>query len=292
MDRKGYIGGSDIAAVLGMSKWKTALQLWAEKTGEIEPEDISGVEAVELGTELEDFVAKKFTRKTGLAVRQAPMHYHHKVYDYMRCQVDRLVTGTNDLLECKTTSAWRVKDWEGEEIPADYICQVIWQLGITGRDVGYIAVLIGGQKFVWKKIIFDLHLFEKMVEEAINFWKCVQDKTPPMAVGDDNPFMVTLYPEHGEGVKEADESLNESIALLQETKHHISEMEKTKDEIEAKVKQIIGESLGIKTSKYLITWKEQQTTKIDTEKMKEAGIYDAYKKVGATRVLRIKLGEK
>ena len=64
-ERRQYIGGSDIAAVMGMSRWKTPLTLWLEKTGEIESTTNSNNEAVELGRELEDFVAKKFTRVTG-----------------------------------------------------------------------------------------------------------------------------------------------------------------------------------------------------------------------------------
>ena len=138
MDRKTFIGGSDIAAVMGMSKWKSPLQLWAEKTGRIEPDDLSGIEAVELGTELEDFVAKKFERKSSLKVRRAPKRYICKQFDFMSCQVDRLIEGTDFLLEVKTCSAWLAKDWEGEEIPKDYILQVLWQLGITGRSKGFI----------------------------------------------------------------------------------------------------------------------------------------------------------
>ena len=52
-----YIGGSDIAKVMGLSRWGTPLSLWAEKTGKIPPKDLSNVEAVELGNDLEDFVA-------------------------------------------------------------------------------------------------------------------------------------------------------------------------------------------------------------------------------------------
>ena len=59
-ERRNYIGGSDIAAILGMSRWKTPLKLWLEKTGEVEPDDLSENEAVQLGIELEDFVAQKF----------------------------------------------------------------------------------------------------------------------------------------------------------------------------------------------------------------------------------------
>jgi len=157
MDRTKFIGGSDIAAVMGMSRWVTPLQLWSEKTGKIEPKDLSDNEAVEMGTELEETVARIFTKRTGKKVRRAPKNYTHPDNDFIRCQVDRLVEGTDELLECKTASAWKEKEWEGEEIPAEYILQVQWQLGITGRKVGHIAVLIGGQKFLYKASFFQAH---------------------------------------------------------------------------------------------------------------------------------------
>ncbi len=63
-DRSTFIGGSDAAGVLGKSRWDTPLSVWAEKTGQyIKPEVES--EASELGKELEDYVAKRFARKTG-----------------------------------------------------------------------------------------------------------------------------------------------------------------------------------------------------------------------------------
>ena len=114
MDRKSFIGGSDIAAVMGMSRWVTPLQLWSEKTGKVEAPDLSDNQAVEMGIELEESVARLWTKRTGRKVRRAPKNYTHKKFDYMRCQVDRLVEGTDELLECKTASAWKLKEWEGE----------------------------------------------------------------------------------------------------------------------------------------------------------------------------------
>ena len=109
LKRSNYVGGSDIAVIMGLSRWKTPLQLWAEQTGEVEPEDISGKEAVEMGIELEETVARVFTKRTDLKVRRSPKNYTHKEHPMLGCQVDRLVEGTNELLECKTCSAWKAK---------------------------------------------------------------------------------------------------------------------------------------------------------------------------------------
>lgn len=151
LNRNTYIGGSDIAAVMGLSRYNTPLKIWAEKTGKIEPADLSAIEAVQLGSDLEEFVSAQFTKATGKIVRKAPKAYTHKDYPYMVAHIDRLVTGTDELLECKTCSFFKGEEWKDEEIPQEYILQVMWYLGITGRKVGYIACLIGGQKFVYKK---------------------------------------------------------------------------------------------------------------------------------------------
>lgn len=285
-----WIGGSDIAAVMGMSKWKSPLQLWAEKTGRIEPADLSDNEAVELGVELEDFVAKKFEKKTGLKVRRTSNRYIHKDHDYMRCQVDRLIENSDMLLEVKTCSAWMAKEWEGEDIPQDYILQVMWQLGITGRETGYIAVLIGGQRFKYKQIPFDKELFDKMVEAAELFWNYVKNDEPPTAMGMDNYFIQEIHPDSSETM-ESVQNMEEAVALLQETKMHIKELEEQKGDLEAKLKQVIGDNLGISTDKYVVTWKTQTGARVDVQALKDAKIYDQYTKPTKTRVLRVKLNK-
>ena len=253
-DRMGFIGGSDIASVMGLSRWKTPLQLWAEKTGQVEPDDLSNNEAVEMGNELEDTVARLFTKRTGMAVRRSPWRYYHPNYDQFQCQVDRLVTKTDELLECKTCSFRKEKEWAGEEIPVEYILQVQWQLLITGRKVGWIAVLIGGQKFLYKKIEADGELQQKMLESAVAFWDMIEKKIPPVVEGDDNAFMVKLHPKASEEIREASEDFNASIALLQQTKAQIIDLEATKNELEAKIKSAIGDLKGIKTKEYTAKW--------------------------------------
>ena len=292
-DRKDFIGGSDIASVMGFSRAKTPLQLWAEKAGEVEPADLSEVEAVEMGHELEETVARLFTKRTGLKVRRAPKNYVYSSkatgeLPYFRCQVDRLVQGTDELLECKTCSAWKLKEWDDEEIPTEYILQVMWQLGITGRSVGHIAVLIGGQTFKYKKIDFDPSLFDDMIKQALVFWLMVEYKTPPMATGDDNKFMVDLYPDNEEQMQQLDE-LNDSVALRQQLKGTLAETQEQINEVEARIKQVIGDNLGFTTQEYKVTWKTQVSNRIDTKLIKEEQpeIYNRYVFPSKSRVLRI-----
>ena len=299
-NRNKFIGGSDIAKIMGLSRWGTPLKIWAEKTGRLPAPDLSDVEAVELGQDLEEFVAKKFTQKTGKIVRRSPKYYQHPEHPYMVAHVDRLVTGTDELLECKTCSAYKADEWEGEEIPQEYILQVMWYLGITGRKIGHIAVLIGGQSFKYKQIEFDAELFETMVEAAKEFWGHVQEDTPPAIMPTDDEtlkdlystsseVMIKLYPED-DATTQAVQTLEDKIAYLQEIKMHIKNYQDEQKSIETTIKDIIKDNLGIETPRYVVTWKSQSTPKFDTKSFKETheDLYKQFSQKTTYRVMKIK----
>lgn len=291
-ERQKYIGGSDISAVMGLNRWKTPLKLWAEKTGKVAPTDLSEVEAVQLGTELEEFVAQKFSRETGKPVRRQSKMYQHREYDYMVAHVDRLITGTDELLECKTCSFFKKEEWEGEEIPQEYILQVIWYLGITGRKTGYIACLIGGQKFVYKKIDFDEELFNQMVETAKDFWSSViADELPKTILSNDvNTLNELITAPSSSDIEEVSEETNEEIERIKDLEETIKNIQVDIDNIKANLKIKIADKLGIKTSKYTITWKNETRKTLDSKalKLEEPEIAEKYQKETVSRVFRIK----
>lgn len=293
-ERMKYIGGSDIASVMGMSEWKTPLQLWAEKTGEIEMKDLSDNQYIEWGTRLEDVIAKKYSEKNNVKLMAYKKRFYHSKYSFMSCELDRIVVGTDKLVEIKTCNAYAYKKWEGDEIPKEYLLQVQWDMGIAKRNVCDLAVLIGGNNYKEKNdIMFDQELFDIMVERAKQFWDMVKKKIPPMALGQDKETLLDLYPSNAsDEIKDANNDLNVAIARRFELIMHIDNMIKEKDEIDAKLKQIIADNTGIRTNKYTALWKEQGCSpKTNTEQMKKDGVYDKYITPNTTRVLRIKLNE-
>lgn len=294
MNKPITIGGSEIAAVMGQSRWCSPLRLWAEKTGKIEREDISGNEWIELGTELEDFVARRFSKITGLTVRRDRKAYRHKIHEYMIGHIDRNIVGTDAILECKTASAYKLKEWEGEEIPIEYVLQLNWYLGLTESKIGYIAVLIGGQKFLQKQIEFDKGLFDQQVMAAFNFVEhnCKHD-IPPVAISLDNDFIKDLYPQNRQPmIVDVDDDTINLINQIQTIKSVIKSDEKRQEDLEAKLKQIIGESEGIITADFKVTWLNQISKRLNTEAIKKAGLYDQYAVETESRVLRIAKNKK
>lgn len=277
-ERQKYIGGSDIAVIMNMSRWKTPLKLWLEKTGQAEPDDLSKVEAVQLGTELEEFVAQKFSQVTGKQVRKQPKMYIHKDYPFMVAHVDRLITGSDELLECKTCSVFKKDEWEADRIPQEYILQVMWYLGITGRKKGYIACLIGGQAFVQKEIEFDQQLFDIMVEKAKEFWNKVQNNEPPEIQANDGELIQMMFPKSSEEIlMSTDEDLDEAIARLQELKQELKDGDTEKKLLEAKIYNNIKGNLGVQTMRYIVTRKQYAGRKKFNEPlMVEDGVLDKY----------------
>lgn len=291
-DRSKIIGGSEIAAVMGLSRWKTPLALWAEKTGKVEIEDKSGIEHIELGIELEDFVCKKFEKKSGKKVRRDTRTFTHPQLPYCVAHIDRWVVG-GELLEAKTCSAWKAKEWEGEEIPIEYVLQVNWYLGICQMKTGYIAVLIGGQKFLWKELAFDRELYDRQIAAAVRFYEenIVGDK-PPMATFNDNETLLQMFPEaEGEIIQiddqEKEDEINSALEHRLEVMKEITDAENEKSLIDAGLMQIIGESAGIQTKKFKITWSNVSRKVADVEAMKKDGIFDQYAKLSVSRTFRV-----
>lgn len=293
-DRKTFIGGSDIAGVMGLSRWCTPLRLYALKTGLIPEKDLSDVEEVQTGIDLEEYVTKRFTKATGYKLRRDQRDFTHAKYPYMKAHIDRWILGEDALFEAKTTSAYNLKEWDGDSIPQEYILQVMWYCGILKKSVGYIAVLIGGQKFRWKKVEFDQELFNQMIESARVFWEeFVQRKIAPIAVADDDDETLgLLYPNandvivklEGDNADHINKLIEERLGGLEQAKL----VEEEINSLSAQIKQVIGEAQGLTTGQYQATWKPQVKTYPDSEKMKADMVFLKYKKETTFRVLRTK----
>lgn len=258
--RNVQIGGSEIAAIMNMSPYETPLSLWAHKTGKLPPVELSNFEAAEIGAELEEYVARKFTRKTGIKLRVDNRTFSHPKYPYMVGHIDRWVVGEDALFEAKTCSAWLEKHWEGDEIPQQYILQVVWYLGLLKKKTAHIAVLIGGQKFRTKQVEFDAEMFNIMVEKARVFMEehIIKD-IAPFAVEGDSETLLHMFPTsvnsnvvlEGDLAKEMDVLLSDRSGAVESINHAKEELEG----IEARIKQLIGPNESAETENWRVSWK-------------------------------------
>lgn len=114
--RKQGIGGSDAGAICGLNPYRSAMQVYQDKTSdEIEDNDN---EAMRQGRELEEYVSRRFMEATGLKVRRSNFMYRSERYPWMLADVDRLIVGEDAGLECKTASAYNADKWKDGEIPS------------------------------------------------------------------------------------------------------------------------------------------------------------------------------
>ena len=180
--RKLGIGGSDVAAILGLSKWQTAHGLYLEKRGEIPDDPREESEVMHFGNVLEDVVAKEFERRNDLKVRKRNQHFTHKEYPFLMANIDRSVDGLKAVLECKTAGQFMASDWGesgSDQFPDYYRVQLIHYMNVLGYKQGYLSVLIGGNQYRQYYIEQDDELLEMIMQACIEFWARVQDGNPP-----------------------------------------------------------------------------------------------------------------
>ncbi|ADD02665.1 phage-type endonuclease [Thermoanaerobacter italicus Ab9] len=284
--RKKGIGGSDAAAVAGLNPWKSPIEVYLEKIGEIpEPEDN---EKMYWGRILEDIVAKEFTLRTGKKVRRRNFMLRHPKYEFMIANIDRELVGEKVGLECKTVSEYGKSEWEGDKVPDQYIIQCQHYMAVTGYEGWWIAALIGGNKFIYKYIKRDEEIIQYLIKIESDFWKMVEERTPPPLDGSKSSenILKLLYPEAAEGTEiELPEEVEELIVARENIKAQIKKLETKQLEIENKIKAMLKENEVGRTPKYIVSWKTYSRTSIDSKKLKieQPEIYEKYLQVSTYR---------
>lgn len=189
-DRSQYLGGSDIGAILGLSKYCTPLQVWVEKTGK----EVEGVDSLPLrfGSFAEEFVAREYARATSYELLHDESLQIHSTHTFMGAHIDRFVFDSvnadkklpNRILECKTANPFTTNEWGdvgSDQVPMSYLCQCIWYMAITGIDRTDLAVLFGNSDFRIYQIQRDRELENLILEKATRFWNnyVLADIPPP-----------------------------------------------------------------------------------------------------------------
>lgn len=184
--RQSGIGGSDIAAIIGVSPYATAYDIYQSKTQPLSDEDMN--EFAYWGTVLEDTVAREFSKRSGLKIQNVNYLMRHPTHRFAIANIDRAVVNrdiagnvrykdgkltTDQIVEIKTASEYVGKNWgdeDSDEVPDQYQCQAQWYMGVTGVDVCHMAVLIGGNKYRQYKIERNQDLIDVLFETAHDFW--------------------------------------------------------------------------------------------------------------------------
>ena len=180
------IGGSDIGALLGLSPYRCAVDVWLEKVNTGGGAVPRPALPMRLGNFLEPFVVEEYERLTSNKTRRQVAALHHPEHAELFGHVDRIATsnsttennsaqacGQDIVLECKTCSAFRANEWGpawSDEVPAEYLAQCLWYLGLTGCEEAHLAVLLGNTDFRVYRIRRDRKIEGHMFMIAHRFW--------------------------------------------------------------------------------------------------------------------------
>ena len=289
--RKTGIGGSDAGAVCGLNPYSSAMKVFRDKTSEIVEETDS--EAIRIGHDLEEYVAKRFMEATGLKVRRSNYLYRSKEHPFMIADVDRLVIGEDAGLECKTASAYSADKWADGNIPLHYMMQCYHYMAVTGKRVWYIAAVILGREFTYRKLVWDEAVISNLTAIEEDFWQnhVLTGQIPPP---DGSRACDEVIAQYFSKAKEDsvieltgfDEKLGRRRDILQK----IAELETEKKQIEQEVKLVMGEHELARSRQYRVSWGNVDSTRLDTKRIREEKpeIYKDYATVSHSRRFEVK----
>lgn len=278
--RKG-IGGSDSAAVLGVSKWRTPYQVWEDKTGRAVKEEPNA--AMRAGTTLEESIRKMYSNETGRTVYD-PGFAVDSEYPFIIGDVDGLCD--DRIVEIKNCR----REWD--EIPTEYFFQVQHYMRLFNKPFADLAVLFSGQDFRIFTIERQPELWDSILPIYKNFWECVETDTPPELETLEDVNKAFRISKDSSIVLDA--TAIDNLQRIKTLKETIANLQTQLSDYEFEVKSQLGENaVGTDASgKTLVTWRTSKPREtFDTKQFKEdcPAIYNQYLRTGnASRTFLIK----
>ncbi|XOK62918.1 YqaJ viral recombinase family protein [Paenibacillus elgii] len=256
--RRRGLGGSDAAAVCGADPWKGPMDVYMDKLGEaLSPPE---TEAMRLGKQMKDFIARRFMERTGLQAIRRHSLFQHPHHPFMLATIDRWLVGQQAGLLCKTAGEYRKDEWEQAVLPERIVLQCHHLMAVTGADHWWIAVLIGGNKFRTFRLEREERRITELIEKESRFWHGhVLSGRPPAWDGSpaSSALLLRMFP--------PDETHSHPVALMDDAEDWIERYQRAdlaekaavlqKAEAENRLKGMLGEHEQGVTSRHRVEWK-------------------------------------
>lgn len=240
-DRHQFIGSSDAAAALDLSPWRSMIDLWLEKRGDLPP--LEETPAMRWGKLLEPTIRQEYADTTGRSVRVPPRRIDHPEVRFIAAHPDG-VTDDHRLLEIKTartTEGWGMPGTA--EIPDCYIIQVQHQLMVMQLAVADVAVLFGGSDFQLYEVPGDRELQDDILEGEIEFWSFVEsNRQPPLDYRTPGALRIVkrLYPGTDGTTVDADAACLEMRAIIETSRAMLDGAAEARDSAMAQLLDYMG----------------------------------------------------
>lgn len=291
--RKKGIGGSDVASILGINKWSSAIELWLDKTNQKnDPKEVNS--AMEWGTILEPVIRNYFSTVTGKSVVEVKAILQNPKYPFMLADIDGATTTNNGdpaILEIKTASEYKRDEWL-EGVPNYYLVQCQHYLCVTGVSKAYVAVLIGGNSFRIYEVDADPEVQQMLIAVERDFWNKVQNMIRPDIDGSDaaKDLLDEIYRGGVEEEIVLPEEAIEWVDAYIEASADEDNAKAKKQEASNHLKEIMGDFDKASCLGHSISWKPVTSERLDTKALKEKDpdIYAKYAKSSTSRRFTIR----
>lgn len=290
--RQKGIGGSDCAAIVGLSPWGSGFSVYCDKVGLTDAKEDN--EAMKQGRDLEEYVAQRFTEATGKKVKKLNYLLCHDDYPFMQANIDREVVGEKAGLECKTMNprSNHVDGLEIGDIPPNYYCQIQHYLAVTGYKKWYLAILVLGSGFFWFEVPRNENDIKTLINAEKEFWETyVIPRVPPAPDGSKATEIAlkgAYKYDNGEQVELND--LQKKLDRRKEIKRAQECLENELRAIENELKGRMGDNAYGSAESWRISYKTQERTSIDTKRLKAEHPeidFAQYEKHSSYRTLRV-----
>lgn len=297
--RRRYIGGTDIAAITGISPWSTPLSVYLDKIGESEPQ--TETLAMRRGRYVERFIAREFIRTHPDFV--VDLHPEPIVVDFgfpagasldglVRVRRQKQIVG---VFEAKSTAAWNARGFDAMtgDMPDQYFVQCQWYMRVADLDRAYLCVDAGEADRLRVLIVErDDEIGDRLVAAGAAFWQDhVVPRVPPKPNGSsrDGEIVGRLHPTADASLAimldgEAEDLLSVYLAAQADAK---SAKERA-DEAKQCLQLLMGDADKATVGEYIVTWRNQSTTRLDSTALKaaEPDVWQRYAKTTDSRVFK------
>lgn len=250
--RRGLITATDLPVILGLSPWKSELELADEKRGLLTPDEETP--QMRMGRAMEDLVREEVQREKGWRLRHVRRMLIHPTIPWAAASLDFVTTGDRRIVECKVSGR---REWE-DGIPEDVEAQVRWQMGVAGIDLATVAVWYSGRRLLLRDVSHDPQAFAGLVRIAADFRARLAAGGPFTT---DKAYPGRRWPRDDGAVIPADGELEAMYQSLLKARTAADEAALLVDRIEGAIKARMGEVAVIQGSGWRITWRKARDSR-------------------------------
>lgn len=291
---RAYVGGGNVAGILGLSPYRTPLHEYLAILGEADPPTPDQLKFFARRKSLEPFAAQVFEQESGLRIVRANERYIDQAHPFIRAEIDFEVEGATGVenVETKSVHPLAVKDWgdaDSDEFPSYVAAQCMHGLSVTNRAVCHVNALIGFDDARRYRVERDEEVIARIRGEEVAFWDRVLTRNAPPPV--DSEDLRRMFARDSGRVLDADDETAARIAQIKELKAQAKAIENEIEAASELVKLTMRDaSIVTYAGTTLLTWKAQIANRFDQKEFGQAhpALFEQFKRASEFRVFRVK----